>query len=80
MGWAGISLDLFTLLIGCIAIGLAVDDPIHFMHNFRRYYEQSHDAEAAVRDTLQSAGQAKLFTSLTLSAGVFIYMLASMGI
>jgi predicted RND superfamily exporter protein len=79
MGWAGISLDLFTLLIGCIAIGLAVDDTIHFMHNFRRYYERTHDVGEAVRNTLQSAGQAMLFTSLTLSAGFFIYMLASMG-
>ncbi|MBW2678985.1 MAG: MMPL family transporter, partial [Deltaproteobacteria bacterium] len=28
--------DLFTMLIGSIAIGLAVDNTIHFMHNFRR--------------------------------------------
>ena len=78
MGWAGIPLDLFTLLIGCIAIGLAVDDTIHFMHNFRRYYEQSGDVDQAVRETLLSAGQAMLFTTLTLSMGFFIYMLASM--
>ena len=35
---ANIPLDMFTLLIGSIAIGLAVDDTIHFLHNFRRYY------------------------------------------
>lgn len=33
----GMPLDMFTMLIGSIAIGLAVDDTIHFMHNFRRY-------------------------------------------
>ncbi len=78
MGWVGVPLDLFTLLIGCIAIGLAVDDTIHFMHNFRRYYEESGDVNEAVRHTLLSAGQAMLFTTLTLSMGFFIYMLSSM--
>ncbi|MBW1886052.1 MAG: MMPL family transporter, partial [Deltaproteobacteria bacterium] len=40
MGWVGIPLDIFTLLIGCIAIGLAVDDTIHFIHGYKRYWEQ----------------------------------------
>jgi predicted RND superfamily exporter protein len=78
MGWFEIPLDAFTLLIGSIAIGLAVDDTIHFMHNFRRYYERSGDIRGSVRETLASTGQALLFTSLILSTGFFLYMLASM--
>jgi len=80
MGWFEIPLDGFTLLIGSIAIGLAVDDTIHFMHNFRRYYERSGDIRGSVRETLASTGQALLFTSLVLSTGFFLYMLASMRI
>jgi predicted RND superfamily exporter protein len=78
MGWVGVPLDAFTLLVGSIAIGLAVDDTIHFMHNFRRYYERSGDLRGAVRETLSSTGQALLFTTLVLCAGFFLYMLASM--
>ncbi|MDJ0852126.1 MAG: efflux RND transporter permease subunit [Myxococcota bacterium] len=78
MGWAGIGLDTFTLLIGCIAIGLAVDDTIHFMHNFRRYYAASGDVHRAVRQTLETTGQALLFTSLVLSLGFLLYTLAEM--
>ncbi len=78
MGWVGLRLDLFTLLIGSIAIGIAVDDTIHFMHNFRRYYESSGDVQSAVRQTLSSTGQAMLFTSLVLATGFFLYTLASM--
>jgi predicted RND superfamily exporter protein len=78
MGWFGIPLDAFTLLIGSIAIGLAVDDTIHFMHNFRRYFERSGNLRGSVRQTLASTGQALLFTSLVLSTGFFLYMLASM--
>jgi predicted RND superfamily exporter protein len=78
MGWLGAPLDAFTLLIGSIAIGLAVDDTIHFMHNFRRYYERSGEVIVAVRETLASTGQALLFTSLVLSTGFFIFTLASL--
>jgi predicted RND superfamily exporter protein len=80
MGWFGLPLDAFTLLIGSIAIGLAVDDTIHFMHNFRRYYGRSGDVRIAVRETLTSTGQALLFTSLVLSTGFLVYTFASMNI
>jgi len=78
MGWAGIALDTFTLLIGSIAIGLAVDDTIHFMHVFRKYYEELHDTSAAVRETLRTTGQALLVTSVVLSLSFFIYAFASL--
>jgi predicted RND superfamily exporter protein len=78
MGWAGIPLDTFTLLIGSIAIGLAVDDTIHFMHNFRKFYEELHDTPAAVRETLRTTGHALLVTSLVLSLSFFIYAFASL--
>jgi predicted RND superfamily exporter protein len=78
MGWFGFAIDPFTLLIGCIAIGLAVDDTIHFMHNFQRYYSISGDARWAVQETLQTTGRALLFTTLVLSTGFFLYMFSSM--
>jgi hypothetical protein len=61
-----------------VAIGLAVDDTIHFMHNFRRYYEQSGDPRAAVHETLQTAGRAMLVTTVVLSIGFFIFAFATM--
>jgi predicted RND superfamily exporter protein len=78
MGWLGIPLDMFTLMIGTIAIGLAVDDTIHFMHNFRRYYDETGNPEESVQRTLASAGQAMLFTTLVLAAGFLVYTQAYM--
>jgi predicted RND superfamily exporter protein len=80
MGYAGLPIDGFTLLVGSIAIGLAVDDTIHFMHNFRGYLEESGDARVAVRETLATAGQAMLFTTLVLSSGFAIYTISSMDV
>jgi predicted RND superfamily exporter protein len=73
MGWADIPLDTFTLLIGSVAMGLAVDDTIHFMHNFRRYFDEHENVEVAVRKTLETTGQALLFTSIVLALGFAIY-------
>ncbi len=78
MGWLSINLDMFTMLIASIVIGLAVDDTIHFMYNFKRYYTQTGDLHEAVENTLLTAGRAMLTTSVVLSIGFFIFMFAAM--
>jgi hypothetical protein len=78
MGWLGIDLDMSTLLIGGIIIGLAVDDTIHFMHRFNRYYEETGDPYRAVRETLETTGAAMLFTSVVLTAGFLVLTSAYM--
>jgi len=78
MGWFKIPMDLFCMMVGSIAIGLAVDDTIHFMHNFRRYYEASGDPEKAVYNTLHTTGRAMLVTTCVLSIGFFTFMFSEM--
>ncbi len=78
MGWIGLPLDMFTMLIASIAIGIAVDDTIHFMYHFKRYYKQFGDVKEAVNRTLHTAGRAMLTTSIVLTIGFFIFMFASM--
>lgn len=78
MGWFGFPLNMFTMLIGAIAIGLAVDDTVHFMYNFRRYYYEFGDVRESVHQTFNTAGRAMLVTSIVLSIGFFIFMFASM--
>jgi len=70
--------DMFTMLIGSIAIGLSVDNTIHFMHNFRRYYRKTGNVEKAVERTLLTSGRALFITTAVLSIGFFIYTFASM--
>ena len=78
MGFAGLPLDAFSLMIGGIALGLAVDDTIHFMHNYRRYRRHGMDLEAAVHSTLQTAGRAMLITTIVLSTGFAGFVMSSM--
>ncbi len=73
-----IELDLFTMLGACIAIGLAVDDSIHFIHSFRLNLEETGDVERAIEMTMESTGRALLFTSVVLAAGFVVLALSSM--
>ncbi len=73
MGIAHIPLDMATILIGSIVLGLVVDDTIHFLHHFRKAYDQTGDVLSAVRETLHTTGRALVITSLVLSGGFFIY-------
>jgi hypothetical protein len=66
-------LDMFTLLIGSIAIGLTVDDTVHFMHGFRRAYHEHGDPARAIHETLHSTGKAMLVTTIVLALGFLIY-------
>jgi predicted RND superfamily exporter protein len=78
IGWFGLPLDVFTILIGSIAIGLAVDDTIHFMHNYRRYHHDTGEVDEAVRQTLLTTGRAMLVTTVVLSIGFFLYMFSNL--
>ena len=71
-------LDMFTMLIGAIAIGLAVDDTVHFMHNFRRYELEYNNIDKAVEMTLLTTGRAMIVTTIVLTFGFFVFMGASM--
>ncbi|MFZ5772838.1 MAG: efflux RND transporter permease subunit [Thermodesulfobacteriota bacterium] len=76
MGRLAIPLDLSTMLIGSIVLGLVVDDTIHFLHHFRRAFEESGEVETAVRETMLTTGRAMVITSIVLCGGFFIYTTA----
>jgi len=67
MGWAGIPLDLMTITIASVAMGIAVDDTIHYLH---RYLEELNGSpEQAVERSHGSVGYAILYTSLLITLG-----------
>ena len=78
MGWLGIALDSTTMMVGAMVIGIAVDDTIHFMHKFHRYYDATGDLESSVKETMRTTGSALLFTSLVLTAGFSIFGLSEL--
>lgn len=78
MGWLNVPLDSFTMLTGSIAIGLAVDDTIHTMLGFRRNYERTGDSRKSVEETLETTGEAVLFTTVILALGFALFAFGRM--
>lgn len=76
MGVLRIPLDLSTMLVGSLILGVVVDDTIHFLHHFRRAFEKTADVEMAVRETLYTTGRALFITSMVLCGGFYIYTVA----
>jgi len=74
MGWLGIKLSMVTSLIASIAIGLAVDDTIHYLHRYNLEFKKDLDKDRALADTIKQVGKPIIFTSLTISIGFLVLM------
>jgi len=66
MGWWGISLNLATVLIAGIAVGLAVDDSIHLVHAWRLTRLSGDDAAAACDNAMRVVGPQLVMTSVVV--------------
>jgi predicted RND superfamily exporter protein len=78
MGFAGVPVDMSNLLVASIAIGLAVDDTIHFLHGFKTHYRLHHDVEAAISDAFRHTGRALVGTTIVLCAGFGALMMSQL--
>lgn len=69
MGYSGIPLDMMTITIAAISIGIGVDDAVHYSHRFRQELQSGSNIEAAIKASHQSIGQAMYFTSAIIILG-----------
>ena len=77
MGWLGIPLDLMTITIAAISVGIAVDNTIHYIIRFRREFPADRDYRATMWRCHGSIGRAMYYTSLTIVVGFSILMLSN---
>ena len=77
MGWLAIPLDIMTITIAAISIGIGVDNTIHYMHRFRREFNRIGDYRQTMYYCHSSIARAMYFTSLTIVAGFSILVLSN---
>jgi len=77
MGWLNIPLDMMTITIAAIGVGLADDDTIHYIHRFRRELDTSGCYITALQRSHDSIGHAIYYTTITLVIGFSILCLSS---
>ena len=76
MGWMGIPLDMMTITIAAISVGIAVDNTIHYIHRFRFEFARDRDYLAAMHRSHESIGYAMYYTSITIIIGFSILVLS----
>tara|TARA_B100001250_G_scaffold277349_1_gene239816 strand:- start:4181 stop:6415 length:2235 start_codon:yes stop_codon:yes gene_type:complete len=72
MGYFGIKLRPSTAMTFSIALGIAVDNTIHFLARFREEFKNSRDYEYSVSQSLITTGKAIISTGIILSLGFFV--------
>ncbi|WP_133510354.1 efflux RND transporter permease subunit [Candidatus Thiosymbion oneisti] len=77
MGWLGIPLDIMTITIAAISIGIGVDNTIHYTHRVREEFARDGDYWAAVERSHGSVGRAIYYTSITVTLGFSILVLSN---
>ena len=75
----GIDLNLGTVMVGSIALGLVVDDAVHFLVRMKEHTKTSATIEEAVIHTVKETGHAILVTSLALACGFAILCIKCTG-
>ncbi len=76
IGWLGIPLDLMTITIAAITVGIGVDNTIHYVHRFTHEFSHDGDYWAAVHRCHRTIGRAMYYTSVTIMLGFSILVLS----
>ncbi len=76
MGWFDISVNVATVMVASVALGVVDDDTVHFLHRFRRQVAKGVAVEAAAQAAGIIEGKAALITALINSCGFAVLMLS----
>ncbi|OHB72978.1 MAG: hypothetical protein A2V70_15345 [Planctomycetes bacterium RBG_13_63_9] len=77
MGWMGILVDVGTMMTASVALGVAVDDTIHFLTWFRRGLDEGHHRKQAVMLAYERCGTAMTQTTLIGGLGLSVFALST---
>jgi predicted RND superfamily exporter protein len=77
MGWLNIPLDMMTITIAAISLGIAVDDTIHYIHRFKNEFQSDRKYLPTMYRCHGSIGHAMYYTSITIIIGFSILVLSN---
>jgi len=77
MGWLGIPLDIMTITIAAITVGIAVDHAIHYIHRFQVEFPKYRNYRETILACHGSIGRAIYYTALTITVGFSILAFSS---
>ncbi|HJN60557.1 MAG TPA: MMPL family transporter, partial [Alphaproteobacteria bacterium] len=77
MGWAKIPMDMMTITIAAITIGIAVDNGIHYIYRFKEEYALTNSYAETLHICHSNIGKAVFYTSMTIICGFSILVFSN---
>ncbi|RLC36726.1 hypothetical protein DRH29_03960 [candidate division Kazan bacterium] len=77
MSILGIPLDVVSILIGSVAVGIGIDYTIHFLTRFQKEFQTGKSEQEALRETLQTTGKAIIINAASVMMGFLVLMLGN---
>ncbi len=76
MGYMGVKIDMATALLASVALGIALDDTIHFIVHYMRNIQTQPKGYQAIRDVVGGVGRAMVFTNVALALGFSVLLIS----
>jgi len=77
MGLARIPLDIMTITVAAISVGMAVDNTIHYIHRFKIEFRETNDYEQSMINSHRTIGRAMFYTSSTIIFGFLVLIVSN---
>ena len=77
LAWLGISIRPPTAMTFAVALGIAVDDSLHFLLRYRKELKNGQSRVDAIKSTIMNTGSALLITTSVLVAGFSVLLLSA---
>ena len=73
MGLFAIPLDIMTITVAAISVGMAVDNTIHYIHRFKKEFNNTGMYRESMKNSHRTIGRAMFYTSLTIILGFLVF-------
>ena len=73
MGLFSVPLDIMTITVAAISVGMAVDNTIHYIHRFKKEFSRSNNYQVSMQNSHKTIGRAMFYTSLTIILGFLVF-------
>jgi hydrophobe/amphiphile efflux-3 (HAE3) family protein len=79
MGYVNAYLDMATVMIASLTVGIGVDYAVHFLSRYRNERGRGLDHASALRETFRTSGRAIVINALTLALGFLVMLFSRFG-
>jgi len=77
LGLLKIPLDIMTITVAAISVGMAVDNTIHYIYRYKKEMKITHSVEQALYNAHTTTGRAIFYTATTIATGFSILYLSN---